>query len=213
MEKALAEIGPIGACRWSLEPSANPKNQKGKKKVARGTSKPGRPAKAKVEKPAKPEKVGRGRPRTTTASASRPTRAISFVPLSLVPCIRAHSCCSRLARGSLEQAPRTENNKNERECKEPEKENQNQTETRVVPFSHFGSGSPSQENQEPVGKTMLPLFENKTRIATITSLHCLAARHLERWNEPNHTFELKQRKDTSVIRRGMVATQVFLLNG
>ena len=76
MEKALAEIGPIGACRWSLEPLAKPKNQKGKKKVARGTSKPGRPAKAKVEKPSKPEKVGRGRPRTTTAFASRPTRAI-----------------------------------------------------------------------------------------------------------------------------------------
>ena len=51
VEKSLAETGPLGACRWSLEPAAKAqksKNQKGKTKVARGTSKPGRRAKAKL---------------------------------------------------------------------------------------------------------------------------------------------------------------------
>ena len=78
VENALAEIGPLGACRWSLEPAAKAqksKNQKGKKKVARGTSKPGRRAKAKVEKPMKP---GRGQPRTTTASASCPSPPVEI---------------------------------------------------------------------------------------------------------------------------------------
>ena len=53
----------------------------------------------------------------------------------------------------------------------------------------------------------LPLVEKKH---SVTSLHRSAARHLERWNEPNHTFELKQRKNTSVIRRGMVSFRAKL---
>ena len=60
VQKALAEMGPV-ACRWSLDSSIlevspevpKSKNPKTNKKSGCGTSKPGRPVKAKVEKPAK----------------------------------------------------------------------------------------------------------------------------------------------------------------